>query len=130
MNTKMKIVYRRRSQRGISLFELLMSVAIIGVICALALPIFGAQQDVFSEVKAKRNAQELVTECAVARAAGVDFVSAGDLDETLERIKAGARATTGAFKGREFGVRTMSAEELRETKAYLTIRNGDLAIRG
>ena len=118
-----------RRQQGISLFEMLMSIAIIGIMCSLALPLFGAQQDAFSAVKAKRNAQELVTECTVARAAGVDFVVAGDLEATLANLKSGARATTGAFAGREFGVKGMSTEEVRVSKAYLKLQNNDLMVR-
>jgi type II secretory pathway pseudopilin PulG len=118
-----------RRQQGISLFEMLMSVAIIGVMCSLALPLFGAPQEAFSSVKAKRNAQELVTECTVARAAGVDFVVASDLKATLAAVNLGARAESGVFAGREFGLKGMSPEELAASQAYLKIQNGELQVR-
>lgn len=129
MKTFAAAASQARCQQGISLFEMLMSISIIGVMCSLALPLFGAQQDVFSSMKAKRNAQELVTECTVARAAGVNFVVPGDLDATLTNLKSGSRATAGAFAGREFGIKTLSAEDLLVSKAYLKLHNGDLMIR-
>jgi len=118
----------RRSQ-GFSLAELLMTVAVLGIMCSLAIPMFGGQQDVFLSIKAKRNAQELVTECTAAQASGVDFVVPGDLDATLANLKAGAVATTGVFKGRQFGIRGMSVEEIGLSKALLEVRSGVLVIR-
>lgn len=116
-------------QQGISLFELLMCVAIIGIMCSMALPMFGAQQDVFAAMKDKRNAQELVSECAVAKAAGINFVVPGNLDATLTNLQAGAKANSGAFKGREFGMKGLSAEEVALSKAYLKLQNGDLVLK-
>jgi Tfp pilus assembly protein FimT len=119
----------RRHQKGISLFEMLMSIAILGVMCSMALPLFGAQHDVFSAVRAKRNAQELVTECTVARAAGVQFVVAGDLEATLANLKAGARASTGAFAGRAFGLKALSSEDLKLAIAHLKLQKDELMVR-
>lgn len=106
-----------------------MTIAVLGILCSLAIPMFGGQQDVFLSIKAKRNAQELVTECTAAQASGVDFVVPGDLDATLANLKAGAVATTGVFKGRQFGIRGMSVEEIGLSKALLEVRSGVLVIR-
>ncbi len=115
--------------QGFSLAELLMTIAIIGIMCSLAMPLFGGQQEAFLSIKAKRNAQELVTECTAAQASGVDFVVPGDLDATLANLKAGAVATTGVFKGRQFGIRGMNVEEIGFSKALLEVRSGVLVIR-
>lgn len=115
--------------KGFSLAELLMTIAVIGIMCSLAMPLFGGQQDSFLSIKAKRNAQELVTECTVAQAGGVDFVVPGNLDATLANLKAGAVATTGVFKGRQFGIRGMSVEEIGYSKALLEVRAGVLMLK-
>ena len=70
-----------------------------------------------------------MTECTAAQAGGVDFVVPGDLDATLVNLKAGAVATTGVFKGRQFGIRGMSMEEIGLSKALLEVRSGVLVIR-
>jgi len=46
----------------------------------------------------------------------------------LANLKAGAVATTGVFKGRQFGNRGMSVEEIGLSKALLEVRAGVLEI--
>jgi prepilin-type N-terminal cleavage/methylation domain-containing protein len=118
-----------RRQQGFSLFELLMAIAIIGILGSLAMPLFAGQQVVAHELKTKRNAQELVIECAGAQAGGVDFVVEGDLDATLANLKAGAVATTGVFQGRQFGIRGMAVEEIELSKVLLDLRDGSLLLK-
>jgi prepilin-type N-terminal cleavage/methylation domain-containing protein len=118
-----------RDPQGFSLLELLMTVAIIAVMTALILPSLGGQREAYSNIKTKRNAQQLVAEFAVARAAGIDFSVAGDLDATLANLQAGAVATTGVFAGRRFGIRGMSVEEIGYSKAFLEVRSGVLVIK-
>jgi prepilin-type N-terminal cleavage/methylation domain-containing protein len=118
-----------RYSQGFSLLELLMTVAIIAVMTALILPSLGGNRENFTSIKTKRNAQQLVTEFAVARAAGIDFSVPGDLDATLANLQAGAVATTGVFAGRQFGIRGMSTEEIGYSKAFLEVRSGVLVIK-
>ena len=106
-----------------------MTIAVLGIMCSLAMPLLGGQQDAFLSIKAKRNAQELVTECTVAQAGGVDFVVPGDLEATLANLKAGAVATTGVFKGRQFGIRGMSVEEIGLSKGLLVVQAGSLVLK-
>lgn len=129
----MKIIFAptqlRLRPQGIGLFELLLTVALVGVMLSLAVPLFGAQQEVFEEVRAKRNAQELVGEFQVARAAGVDFLVPGDLSATLRGLSEGQRAVDGVFAGRLFGVRNLNDTDLKEAAAFLAITKGDLHLR-
>ncbi len=120
---------RQNRQRGISLFEMLLTVAILGVMLSLAMPLFGAQNDVYAGIKAKRNAQELVAECTAAQAAGVDFVVAGDLPATVENIVKGGVATSGVFKGRTLGLKGLAAEDAKDAARFLKLSGGDLQMR-
>ena len=117
------------SRQGFGLVELLTTMTIIGLLCAVALPLFGSQQEVFSAVQTKRNAQELVAECAVAQAAGVDFVVRGALDATVKALLKGATATGGAFKGRKFVVKNIDLAQLGDIKQHLRLDRGQLLMR-
>ncbi len=119
----------RLRPQGISLFELLLSVALIGVLLSLAVPLLGAQEEAMQEVRAKRNAQELVGEFQVARAAGVDFLVANDLPATLQRLCQGQQAVEGVFAGRHFGVANLNAVDQKEAAAHLQLVQGDLRLR-
>lgn len=120
---------RRANSFGISLFEMLLTISILGIMTALALPTFGQQRDAFSDVKAKRNAQEMVAECTVAMVAGVNFSVGATVDETIERLIKGAKAVEGTFAGRSFGLRQMSAEDAQEAAKFLKVANGQLMLR-
>lgn len=118
-----------RYSQGFSLLELLTTVAIIAVMTALILPSLGGNRENLANIKTKRNAQQLVSEFAMARAAGIDFSVAGDLDGTLANMQAGAVATTGVFAGRQFGTRGMNADEIELSKAFLGVRLGVLVMK-
>ena len=120
---------RHASQRGISLFELLLTVSLLGVLLSLAMPLFGAQNDAFTEIQAKRNAQELVSECQTAANAGVHFIVANDLPATLSQIAQGQTATSGIFKGRHFGLRNLTPEALQGAARFLRLQGDSLALR-
>lgn len=120
---------RHASQRGISLFELLLTVSLLGVLLSLAMPLFGAQNDAFTEIQAKRNAQELVSECQAALNAGVDFIVANDLPATLSHLAQGQTARQGIFKGRHFGLRNLTPEDLQNAARFLRLQGGTLSLR-
>ncbi len=74
---------------------MLITVCLPGIVLSLATPLFGAQNDVFADIKAKRNAQELVTECQAAQAAGVHFIVANDVAppwQTSPKVRSPAAA--------------------------------------
>ncbi len=129
MNTHASLLSRPGSQRGISLFEMLVTVALLGIMASLAMPLFGAQTDVYADIKAKRNAQEIITECISAEAAGVAFVVTNDLPATLANFSQGAVAESGAFQGRFFGLKNLSLEDLRDAGRFLQVADRSLRLR-
>jgi prepilin-type N-terminal cleavage/methylation domain-containing protein len=129
MNLSSSLRQRRFASHGFSLFEMVMTVAIIGILVSLTMPLLGSQHDAFSAVKARRNAQELVSECAAAQAADVNFVVPDDLAGTLANIRKGAVATSGAFNNRSFGLPNVTAAELQESAAFLQLSGTELTLR-
>lgn len=129
MKSKRPCFSHPRHQRGISLFEMLLSVSLLGIILSLAMPLFGAPHEAYADIKAKRNAQELVSEFQTAQAAGVNFIVANDLAATLANIARGQAATSGAFKGRYYGLQSISVEELPAAARFLKLSGGSLLMR-
>lgn len=129
MNTSHIHCHSRTKPLGISLFEMLLAVSILGIMAAVALPSFGQQRDVFADIKDKRNAQEMVAEVTIATAAGVDGFVGPTVNETIERLLKGATVSEGAFAGRKFGLKQMSEGDAHAAARYLTVANDQLRIR-
>ena len=69
--------------------ELLVTVAIIGVLAAIGVVAFGGARQGAEDQKDKRNAQEIASMAAVANAAGAPFVVPGDEKATIENLRTG-----------------------------------------
>ena len=88
-------------KKGFSLVELLVVIAVIGVIAAIAIP---AMSNVFENsrtAKARRNAQNLASTYAAARAAGAVFTSttaAGVADELNTGVVGSGQFATTTFQ--------------------------------
>ena len=66
----MKLNTRNSSKKGFSLVEMLVVIAVIGVLTAIAIPIIGRINEQAKVAKDNRNAQAVVTMYNAARAAG------------------------------------------------------------
>lgn len=113
------------SQRGFSLFEVLMFIAILGVMTSLAVPML-LQSDSVYAARDRRNAQELSSTSMMAQAAGLNFVQGDDVVETLRALARGDAPAKGPLKGRLFMVPGLSEEDLARAAKFLTIRDGQL----
>jgi prepilin-type N-terminal cleavage/methylation domain-containing protein len=114
------------STRGFSLVEMLTTIAVLGVMTAIALMSISQINQNSKETRDRRNAQELAAVCAVAQAAGVEFVVSGDLPKTIENIVAGGTASEGAFAGKSFGMRGLQPADQETASKYLELADGNL----
>jgi prepilin-type N-terminal cleavage/methylation domain-containing protein len=115
----------RLTPAGFSLFEVLLVLAVIGVLLALAIPMMN-QNDAIYAARDRRNAQELASTSVMAQTAGLNFVEGEDVLETVRSIVRGGMPARGAMKGRIFVVPGLSEEDIRGAARFLNIQNGEL----
>ena len=112
--------------KGFSFFEMMMFIAILGIIVAILVPMW-SNNDSFYAARDRRNAQELVSICTMAQAAGLDFVeNETNIVEILRNISRGRLVERGAMKGRSFSVPGLSEEDLNGAAGYVSLQNGEL----
>lgn len=124
---KTRITTSKRS--GFSLFELLTTVAILGVLGSLAITAFAGQRGVFEDTRDRRNAQEIAQVCMTANAAGLDFLVAGSVENSIRKAVLGDAPSKGVFRGKIFKVGAMSDEDIVGVARFLEIKNEELTYR-
>jgi type IV pilus assembly protein PilA len=117
----MKATLRSQSQAGFGLTELLMVIAVIGIMAAMAIPAIGGLWERGETTKNRRNAQTLVNTFSAARSAGATFTvyTKTAVLELLSGNSGTSRITgRGAFATTEFLV-ALSPEELGNALPYV-----------
>jgi prepilin-type N-terminal cleavage/methylation domain-containing protein len=115
-----------RNARGFSLVEMLTTIAVLAVMTSIALISMGQINKNSEETRDRRNAQELAAICAVAQAAGLNFVVSGNLEKTIENIVAGGTPADGAFAGKFFGLKGLQPADQITASKYLELADGTL----
>ena len=112
--------------KGFSLVEMIVVIAILGIISALAVPVLASVTGQAGEASHQRNAHSLASMANNAVAAGnVEIPAATSVDEVVDLLIAGARGT-GIFEGTLFEVHNLSAADRVAAVALLSWDGGVL----
>lgn len=117
---------------GFSIVEMLVVIAIIGVVSAIAIPLISDFTEQAEDIKAKRNAQNLVTSYASALAAGHNFAD-GETEVAAIVQNVATGVTLQLSQGTEdvfIGLPSLGAVQQAEVVPFLEIFNGRLVYKG
>jgi len=115
-----------RNHLGFSLLEMLIVVSIIGIMANMIILSWGNASREASEMKDRRNAQEIASLAAIAKAAGAPFVVPNDKKATIDNLAAGAKPSSGIFKNREFKLPPIGPKGIEGAMHYLALHNTEL----
>lgn len=108
---------------GFSLLEMLTVVAIVGVITAIVVPqLAGMGGGETKELRFRRNAQQIASVYATAQAAGLDFLAAGNLEQTVRNVVTGGSPATGPFRTQFYAVKGLNNEDVAGVQRYLSLQ--------
>lgn len=119
-----------RSRRAFSLVEMLIVVAIIGVIAAVCIMALGGQRKGFVDARDRRNAQEIASLCQAAKAAGVILAVPDDPVLTAQLAVSGKQATGGVFDGKTFKLPGLASEDVESAAYFLDVVGTDVSYNG
>jgi len=115
----MKTTLKKNVKAGFSLVEMLVVIAVIGIIAAIAVPTIGSITAQANKNKAKRNAQNLASVYSAALAAGATI--SGATDTAICDLLIVGVTGADAFAGTYFQVPNMSDTERDAAVVYLDI---------
>jgi prepilin-type N-terminal cleavage/methylation domain-containing protein len=114
----MKVQLKKVKAAGFSLVELLVVIAVIGIMAAIAIPMISNINENATIAKDKRNAQNIASVFGAARAAGA-AVDTADVTAAVGDLKTGVPGT-GTFLNTTFKV-NIGTDEQGPAEDYLVM---------
>ncbi|MBB5040251.1 prepilin-type N-terminal cleavage/methylation domain-containing protein [Prosthecobacter dejongeii] len=111
---------------GFSLVEMLMVIAILGIMSSMVIIAFGGVREGAENEKDKRNAQNIASLAAVASAADADFAVPGDKTASVENLRDGCSPSSGIFKGHVYQLPSMTSHDIQGAIRYLHLKGSEL----
>jgi prepilin-type N-terminal cleavage/methylation domain-containing protein len=122
----MKNIKMSPSTQAFSLMEMLIVIAIIGVMGAMIFSAFGPSRKAAEDECYRRNAQQIASTAAMASAAGALFIIPNDATATIQNLVQGKSPSSGVFKGRVFKLPPMEDYQIQGALKYLALHNTEL----
>ena len=104
--------------------EMLVVIAIIGVIAAMAVPYFGDLRDGVDREKSRRNAQQIVALSTAINGLGIAHVmpdSLGGVQATARLLREGVTVTAGPIQGERIALAGLTDPEIEKAADFLEI---------
>lgn len=119
----------KSSQHGFSLAELLVAIAVIGVLAGVV--VINCFRDVedYQAMVTRRNAQTLATLASMAQVAGDrSIASCADVDDAVQKLIEGVRGQ-GSLQNTTFQISKLSLSEITNASKQLNFANGTLSLK-
>ena len=115
----------KRAESGMSLVELIISILVLGIVIALAVPLFSGVSEAGKVARDQKNAQQLASVSTALASIGVAHVmpeSLGGVEATARLIREGVVVPEGPYQGEEFRLASLSDEDIAGAAEYLELK--------
>ena len=107
------------TRTGFSIIELVLTVTVIGVLAAVAIPNISSVSSASGTAVSKRNAQSIVNTFQDGLAAGVVWDTSGTRTETVDLVIAGAGPADGPYAGKIFKVGGVARADVAKAMPFI-----------